>query len=356
MLHPSVLFLMLTALSVPAADGVLFTGADLKHRDTAWLTGDEGRAILGNILTFQTPAGGWCKAYDAHQPRAAGGDASSFGGWGGTPTIDNEATWGEIRLLARAHTTTRRDEYAAAVLRGIDFLLARQYPNGGWPQRSPLDPGHHQYGIHITFNDGAMTEVMRLMGDAAAGRGEFAWLDEDHRAKAKAAFDRGIACILQCQITIDGRSTAWCQQHDESSLAPTGARAYELPSISGAESAGIVLLLMGLPGPDERVRKAIIGACAWYEQAAIRGKRVESRPDPASPKGHDRVVVDDPSAPAMWARYYDLVTGQPFFCSRDGIKHVALAEISYERRNGYAWYGNWGEKVLNAYARWQERK
>jgi PelA/Pel-15E family pectate lyase len=351
-----VLILMAAKTTLSGSGGVPFTGADLRHKDEIWIRSDEGRSILGNILSFQTPAGGWCKAYDAHQPRVEGGNSASFGGWNGTPTIDNNATWGEIRLLARAYLVTNRPEYATAALAGIEFLLTRQYPDGGWPQRSPLEAGHHQYGIHITFNDGAMTEVMRLMGDVAAGRGEFTWIPPNQRSKAKVAFDRGIDCILKCQITVDGHLTAWCQQYDETTLAPAGARAYELPSISGAESAGIVLLLMGLPDPDERVRKAISGACAWYTNAEIHGKRVESRPVPSSPKGYDKVLVDDPTAPPIWARYYDLDSGEPFFCDRDGIKHKTLAEISYERRNGYAWYGNWGEKVLEQYPKWLKQQ
>jgi hypothetical protein len=30
-------------------------------------------------------------------------------------------------------------------------------------------------------------------------------------------------------------------------------------------------------------------------------------------------------------------------------------EIGSERRNGYAWYGTWGEKVAAHYARWSKQ-
>lgn len=344
-----IVILALAVLPLAGSDAYC-TGADLLRRDDAWLTGAEGATILDNILSFQTPVGGWCKAYDARKPCAG-----PAGGWNGVPTIDNGATWSEIRVLARAHGAQARPAYATAVQRGIDFLLARQYANGGWPQRSPLDPGRHQYGVHITFNDDAMVEVMRLMDDIARKRPPFAWLDEGRRAQADAAFTRGIDCILRSQIVVDGKPAGWCQQHDATTLAPATARAYELPSISGAESAGIALLLMSLPAPDARVRTAVDGVCSWYERARITGKRVETRNIADAPKGRDRIVVDDPSAPGMWARYYDLVTGQPFFCDRDGVKRTTLAAIGHERRNGYAWYGNWGEQVLKEYARWQAR-
>jgi pectinesterase len=37
------------------------------------------------------------------------------------------------------------------------------------------------------------------------------------------------------------------------------------------------------------------------------------------------------------------------------VKKATLAEIEAERRNGYAWYGNWGEAVAKQYAAWQKR-
>ena len=64
------------------------------------------------------------------------------------------------------------------------------------------------------------------------------------------------------------------------------------------------------------------------------------------------VVVSDPKAPPLWARFYELETGKPFFCDRDGVKKYSLAEIGAERRNGYSWYTNGPEKVLGKYGEW----
>jgi PelA/Pel-15E family pectate lyase len=338
--------------SVWAAEHVTWTGADLRRQETSWLAGTDGTRILANVLTYQTPAGGWAKGYDAHGPRPENGGNASYGGWEGTPTIDNGATWSEIRLLARAYTATQIPAYAIAVTRGLAFLLARQYPNGGWPQRSPLDPGGHQYGTHITYNDNAMVEVMLLMRAVATGTDEFAWCAVDLRAQAQQAFDRGVECLLATQVVREGQRTVWCQQHDAVTLAPTGARAYELPSLTACESARIVLLLMSLTSSDARIRAAVDGACAWFAQARISGWRVGVKPGVTPP---DRILIADPAAPPMWARYYDLETGQPFFCSRDGIKKASWADITPERRNHYAWYGNWGERVLATYTTWSRR-
>lgn len=167
--------------------------------------------------------------------------------------------------------------------------------------------------------------------------------------QARASFDKGIGCILKTQIRVDGKPTVWCAQHDEHTFAPAPARAYELASFSGAESASIVALLMSIPHPSPEIVAAVKGAVAWFETHAVKDIRVKRVPD-GSPKGDARVV----SAPGnvLWARFYDLETGKPFFCGRDGVKHATLAEIEKERRGGYSWYTNAPQRVLDRYAKW----
>ena len=167
--------------------------------------------------------------------------------------------------------------------------------------------------------------------------------------QARASFDKGIGCILKTQIRVDGKPTVWCAQHDEHTFAPAPARAYELASFSGAESASIVALLMSIPHPSPEIVAAVKGAVAWFETHAVKDIRVERVPD-GSPKGDARVV----SAPGniLWARFYDLETGKPFFCGRDGVKHATLAEIEKERRGSYSWYTNAPQRVLDRYAKW----
>ena len=42
--------------------------------------------------------------------------------------------------------------------------------------------------------------------------------------------------------------------------------------------------------------------------------------------------------------------------NRDGVPKPAIAEIGYERRNGYAWYGTWPQKLLEVeYPDWKKR-
>jgi PelA/Pel-15E family pectate lyase len=65
--------------------------------------------------------------------------------------------------------------------------------------------------------------------------------------------------------------------------------------------------------------------------------------------------VPDTSA-AVWARFYDIASSQPFFTGRDGVKHSSLKEIDHERRIGYAWYGTWPTSLLTKkYPEWKKK-
>jgi PelA/Pel-15E family pectate lyase len=155
---------------------------------------------------------------------------------------------------------------------------------------------------------------------------------------------------------VNGKLTAWCAQHDEEDYSPRPARTFELASISGQESVGITRLLMSLDNPSPEVVRSIEAAVAWFEASKLKGIRVETKPDKTAPKGKDRVVVNDPAAPPMWARFYDLETNKPIFADRDGVPKTNLADIGYERRNGYAWLGTWPATLLEKdYPAWREK-
>ena len=76
------------------------------------------------------------------------------------------------------------------------------------------------------------------------------------------AVAKGQQCIHKCQIVVDGKKTAWCQQHDQRTLEPAQGRISENPSLSGAESVGVVRYLMSIESPSPEVVAAIEGAVA----------------------------------------------------------------------------------------------
>ena len=224
---------------------------------------------------------------------------------------------------------------------------AAQYPNGGWPQRYPLQ---NNYGARITFNDGAMTGVMAVLRDIYEQQSDFVFCTDAQRQQAKEAFDRGVNCILNCQYVRNGKLTVWGQQHDEHTFAPASGRAFELAGLTAYESADILELLEGIKHPDERIRNSIEAAYAWYESSKILGKRI------SFVQGVGRTMVDDPTAPPLWARFYDPETNQPFVAGRDGVARARLDQILPERRNGYNWFsGVSGRKAEDDYQAWKAR-
>jgi pectate lyase len=339
-------FLLLAGLVVMAAQsresaGASFRWSQYERKSDDWFRGEEARTIAANLRSQQSSRGDWLKNTDTGARRGTDSPDRIKG------TFDNGATVGEIRFLARAFRATGDVADRDACLKGIDHVLAAQYANGGWPQTSP--PGA-DYPRHITFNDNTMLNLLTLTRDIAGGEGdEFAFAGDARRQAARQAFASGIDCILRCQVRVRGELTVWCAQHDAENLEPAKARSYELPSLSGSESAGLLMLLMSLDDPSPEVVRAVEAGVRWYESAKRTGLR-EVTVD------GDKSLRPDPDAPALWARFYDLETNRPFFCGRDGVKKDDYADIEAERRNGYAWYGTWGDKVARRYPRWKQER
>ena len=183
------------------------------------------------------------------------------------------------------------------------------------------------------------------------------FVSKEHQTQTRNAFEKGISCILKCQIQLNGRQTAWCAQHDEKDFHPQSGRSYELISLSGSESVGITRLLMSIKSPSPEMVDAIESAIDWFESTKLTGIRLLTLDDPKTPRGRDRIVVNEKNAPPLWARFYSLESSRPMFVDRDGIPKDHLADIGYERRNGYAWYGTWTQRLIeHEYPAWKKRR
>jgi PelA/Pel-15E family pectate lyase len=96
------------------------------------------------------------------------------------------------------------------------------------------------------------------------------------------------------------------------------------------------------------VRQAVKAGAEWFDTVKLPGIRQTT-------VDGDKVVVHDPAAPPLWARFYEIGSNRPIFSGRDGVKKYDIAQIEPERRNGYAWYGNWGAQVARDYAAWRKK-
>lgn len=313
--------------------------------------------IADNILLYQKANGGWPKNYDMCAIlSSAQKDSLLQAKHELHTTFDNGSTYAQVAYLAKAYRITQVEAYKTAIVKGLDYILAAQYPNGGWPQTYPLE---NNYSRHITFNDDAYTGIMKVLKNISDGKEDYSFLDKAYRAKIETAYQKGLACILHTQINDAGRPTAWCQQYDEVTLEPAWARKFEPPSICNNESVDIVLLLMGIDNPSEIIRNAVENAVAWFEASKIYDTKVQTidAPEMVTPftvSKHDKVVVNSPGAPAIWTRYYELKTHRPLFCNRDSKVVYSLAEVERERRDGYGWYTYEPQKVLDRYVAWKK--
>lgn len=322
-----------------------------------WYAAAEAKKVAETVLYCQQDIGGWAKNKPYHHPLTAKDSAAvesmkyDIGA-----TIDNGATTMEMHFLAKIYKQQPDERYAESFRRGLNYLFKSQYSNGGWPQFYPFRKGNSvNYASHITFNDNAIVNVLLLLRavSTSAAPYDVLPLSPALREKASKAYEKGIDCILKTQIMVKGQPTVWCAQHDELTLLPANARAYELASFSGQESMGIVQLLMDIQQPDKAVIKAVKGAMQWMEEHKITGIRIVNKPGPDGKK--NIVLEEDKNAPVLLARFYDLDSGRPFFCDRDGIKKNTLAEIGSERRNGYSWYSQGLEALQNRYQQWLKK-
>ncbi|MCE2414214.1 pectate lyase [Candidatus Poribacteria bacterium] len=309
-----------------------------------WFQSEEGRRIADNVLTWQTPHGGWPKNRDTASEPFDGKSEDLHA------TFDNGATTNELRFLARAFRATNEPRYQHAFLKGLSHILEAQYPNGGWPQFYPLSKA---YPRHITFNDNVMVRILELLRDVSESS-DYRFLKTEERTKAETAVTKGIDCILRTQIKQNGKLTVWCAQHDEKTLAPAWARSYEPPSLSGAESVGVVRFLMSVEEPTPAIIAAVEGSIEWFRSVAIHGMRLDKFTDAEGQD--DKQIVADPDAGPLWARFYEIGSNRPIFLDRDSVVRYSFSEIGQERRTGYAYYGSWAARLLaDEYPRWREK-
>jgi len=321
-----------------------------KARDV-WYAWGEAQQLADTILSYQTPTGGWSKHTGYSKgPRQPGMQWSSQNEPGQQPhyvaTFDNRSTTEEMYFLANVWYATKREDCKAGFIKGLNFILAAQFPNGGWPQVYPLEGGYHD---GITFNDDAMTRILELLQAITRGEPCYAFLDEFLRQKAADALAAGIRSVLKAQVVQDGKKTVWCAQYDPLALQPAAARAMEPVTLSGLESAHILLFLMTITNPAPDLVTSIESGLAWLEKAKITGLAKTKR-------GSKTVYEPDAaSTEVYWARFYNLTNSQPVFPGRDGILYDSFEAMAAQNRLGYDFLTTLpGSIVNNGQKKWRK--
>jgi len=250
---------------------------------------DAAKAARDALAAIQTEAGGFPHEAEPGAPRAASG------------TFDDNVTTGALGFLIDLWAETGDSGDLALVKRVGEFMLAAQYPCGGWPQAYP--PGRTGYDRCITFNDGAMTHVikalLRLHG----------CLKDDRYLQAAI---RGGDCIIHLQG--GPGEEIWAAQYDPETLKPAWARKFEPPGYSASESSRVCHLLVELCLETglERFLEPLPKAFAWYDAHRLRNGK--------------------------WARFYEPGTQRPVYGRRDRQEPVYDYTQAAE---GYTWQGDW---------------
>lgn len=299
-----------------------------------------------NLISWQMEHGGFFKAYASKYVNAWNGtDARSDQVVNGKElgTIDNNATIQEMRLLAFRYKATSNSTYKAkyktAFQKALGFILISQQTNGSWPQ---MYPARGNYSDMATYNDNAMIRVMVLAKDIVDQLSPFDSdiTTSDQRNQLQTALVKSVDYALKAQIINNGLLTVWCAQHHPTTYAPVAARAYELASKSGSESAGIVWFLMNWPDQSLAVQNAVKGALAWYKKTRVADLKFSS----------GNFVVS--ANASLWYRFYEVNSDDYFFCDRGGesTRTQDITQLSDNRRYGYQWAGDYGSKLLAAEA------
>ena len=276
-------------------------------------------------------------------PPSHSSDSARTKGRNNSSTYDDNNTQSALRYLlaflddATSAPDPRDPQIHESLDYGLKKLLEAQYPNGAWPQRwdgHPHDPAKYpvkpasiptdyareqptgSYYAHYTFNDNAHRDLTVTLIGAWHRTGNTTYRDAARRAADY---------LLLAQLPEP--QPLWAQQYDEN-LQPAWARAFEPPSITTSESAGVIRLLVDLylEFGDEKYLKPIPPAIAWLRKNEI--------------------------APGRWARLYELGTNKPIYGDRDKKIHYTLEEVSEERRRGYGWQGGFGvNEAIDYYER-----
>lgn len=292
----------LTAVKAQKASDMKWSDICSGKMGADWYGSEEAQKIADIVLSVQKNNGGWMKNDQLH--KLTDSELKSLQNARGEHScLDNTATTQEMRFLAKVWQKTQTEKYKESFTKALNMIFKAEKRCGGWSQYWPLQGGG-SYWDYITFNDDLMTNVMRLLQEIAAGKGDFANIaDDTAKQHCKDAVARAIDVIIKCQVDDNGTKAAWCAQHDTIKFQPAVGRPHELPSISGSESASLLSYLMTIENPSEALQQAIHSAVAWLDAHKIDGKAVEDFTNANGEK--DRRVIDKAGS-AVWGRFIQL--------------------------------------------------
>ena len=227
------------------------------------------------LIAGQHRSGGWNYFVHTGGPMAArrwyvrigrnGWRLEEFQHYYGNATYDDSCTADCAKFMLRMYLEKREPRYRASLDKVLGFVLASQYPVGGWPQRFPLRDEFHDHGLpdytsFITFNDDVAAEniVFLLMVWQTLG---------DRRVLDPIA--RAMDCFVRAQQPQP--QPGWGLQHTVADLKPASARTYEPKALVSHTTATNVALMMDfyeLTGEQKFLRR-LPEALDWLDSIRL---------------------------------------------------------------------------------------
>lgn len=248
--------------------------------------------IAGALVWGQLPCGGWNYMFDfagetsTRQWYATVGKNAwrleEFQHYYGNATYDDGGTIQAAKFFLRLYLEKNDPVWRAPLERVIRFVLASQYPAGGWPQRYPLMYDHPfggmaDYSSFITLNDDVIPEIIDFLLQCYQTLGLSSLKEPIIRAM-------NLAILLQQGEPYSG----WADQYTVDDLQPAHARSYEPRSVNTGTTAFMIHKLMDyyvLTGGDAKYLSGIPAAIRFIESQKLpetevaKWKRRPNSPD-----------------------------------------------------------------------------
>ncbi|ESQ91290.1 hypothetical protein ABAC460_06910 [Asticcacaulis sp. AC460] len=199
--------------------------------------------VAGALIWGQHPSGGWHYMIDFAGETSLRDWYDTIGSHGmrleemrhyyGNCTFDDGGTIESGEFLLRLYMEKRDPKYRAPLDKVVDFVIAAQYPIGGWPQRFPINReysngGLPDYTANITFNDEVAINNTNFLALIYQTLGEQRVLEP---------LMRGMGIFILAQQ--GDPQPGWALQYTQD-LKPAGARSSEPPSLATHTTAACI--------------------------------------------------------------------------------------------------------------------
>ncbi len=245
----------------------------------------------------------------------------------GNSTYDDDVTSDAARFLLRIYLKKLDAKYKPPLDKAINFILKSQYPNGGWPQRFPLQhdfnkAGHPDYSSFYTFNDDVIWENVLFLIHCYETLGEQRFLEP-------------ILKGMNFYLLVQGKNGEWGQQYNMK-MQVSGARTYEPAAYVPSYTLNNCLLCLRFYQytGDRKFLKHIPDAINWLEKVKLPSSMTldgrYTHPLFVNPRTDKPMYVHRKGSNAIYGYYYTDTTDTKLLSHMMGKRSINLQYLKDE--------------------------